>query len=237
MLSTLKPATAAVQKAQKEHQEAVEHMLQQITIASKSSEFRLMDMKTSEEEAKRRKISTDLNQKSLQKKNGYDQFMKKQSATFVHQAEKFVNSEHKLSDEEFDKWVELLNIRDKAWNDKGDQIGKRNAKKNAHSRATTAHQNGEKESGELFEKFYELKASESKALEEVTNYRKKLPEEWDKLSEQTKKKFQNFTKTVKQFNKKAKEMYVYEEAEESEEEADKKFNQAYYEFEAMDGMD
>ena len=74
------PPKEKEEQQQEKHQKKVEKLLGQVVTANKSSEFRLMEIKTSPEEAKRRKAAQELDQKCLEKKNKYDQFMRDQSA-------------------------------------------------------------------------------------------------------------------------------------------------------------
>ena len=88
-----------------EHQHKVEQLLGQVVTANKCSEFRLMGIKTSSDEAKRLQLGQQLDQKCLEKKNSYDQFMRDQSSNFVYEAQKFLKScDNKLTLEEYQKF-------------------------------------------------------------------------------------------------------------------------------------
>ena len=64
----------------KEHQENVEYSLEQVVVAAKMTERRLMGQKLNSDEYKRLSSQVDLEEKTRDKKNSHEQFFRKQSA-------------------------------------------------------------------------------------------------------------------------------------------------------------
>jgi hypothetical protein len=223
------------QQQQKTHQHKVQQLLGQVVTASKCSEFRLMGIKTSSDEAKRLQLAQQLDQKCLEKKNSYDQFMRDQSSNFVYEAQKFLKScDNKLTLEEYQKFQELMQLRNKAWNAKGKSISIRTEKKNAFSRASTSHQNGEKYAEQLYKDYYKIDEDEKTLDNQLKQAHREFVTAYGQVDQELKKKLKSFIQEVDKFCQKAQEIFKYEEAEESENEEDKQFGKAFYEFEAMD---
>ena len=155
-------------------------------------------------------------------------------ALFVHEAEKYTKSDNKLTEEQFKKYEELSDQRNSAWNAKAQEIAIRSLKKIAFDRASTAHQNGEKEAKELYESYYEFIERKKVIIELFKSSQETFAGTWTSLSNADKKQLQKFKKKVNEFHTKVEEQYKFEEPEESESEHDKKFNQAFSSFEGMD---
>ena len=157
-------------------------------------------------------------------------------ADFVYQSEKYFNSKIKLSEEQFAKFKQVLRKRDQCWNSKSDEISGRQRKKDLYNRASTAHQNGEKEAKKLYEDYYKLKVAQEKLVQATKAAEKAFAEAHEELEQWENKLFQQFMKKVDEFTQKALEVYPFQEAEESEDEADKRFNKAFNEFEGIDEL-
>ena len=230
--SRVAPWLQQEKEAQQHSNQLLKRRLQELSAATQSAvQYRLMDMKTSAEEAKRRKLSADWESEERKKRNEYEQFMRKQSAFFVYQASNKL--EQKLIDEDrYVLWTALLAQRDKCWNQKAIVIAQREQLENQYSRATTARQMGEKDAEELYNAYYKQEEEHKTAQERCQLYQEEFEKSWSDLNQKTKSTLMRFMKKVDEFAEKAKELYEYEAAEEPCDPKDKKFQEAWCEFEA-----
>jgi len=155
-------------------------------------------------------------------------------ANFVYEAEQFKKSDDKLTEEEYDKFQELMELRNNAWNAKGSSICMRAEKKNKYCRASTAHQNGEQDAAELYNQYYKLAEKEKEMTKELKQAQKKLVTTYEQVGKELKKKFKSFIQKVDTFMEKAQEIYKFEPAEESEDEEEKQYGKTFFEFEGID---
>jgi len=157
-------------------------------------------------------------------------------AEFVHEHEKFFNSNIQLKNKQFEEFKRLLALRDECWNSKAKEITHRSRKKLAFDRASTAHQNGEKDVKELYQAYYNLEAGQ-KTRETATKVdQKTFTQEYQQLDKWTKKSFRQFIQKVDEFTQKTQELYPFQRPELSDDEEDQQFEKAFTEFEAMDEL-
>ena len=132
-------------------------------------------------------------------------------AAFVHEAEKFFKGKHQLDENEYIRFKQLIELRDGCWNKKAQEIDGRSLKKIAYDRASTAHQNGEKDATSLYEHFYTLQDQQEEKTKATKANQRMFYVAWNSENKEQKKKYKRFIKKVDEFHQMAQGQYPFEE--------------------------